>query len=129
MGFSGILMKSVFRNPEIWSHGLKKKVLANHYKASFAGTGTIGWFRGDFDSPNDWLLAGKVLARNWLLITREKAFIQPFGSLITNIGAYGKINKKFGMPVDGKKIWMLFRIGYSEEPVKSYRLNVNEIII
>ncbi len=129
MGFSGSLMKSVFIHHAQWEKGLRKKILKRYYKASFKGTQTIGWFGGKFDNTADWLQAGKMLARNWLLLTQHGAYIQPFGSLITNEGAYKRINEKFTQPQKDKKIWMIFRAGYSSEPTRSYRLNVNEIII
>ncbi|WP_316772700.1 hypothetical protein [Pedobacter frigiditerrae] len=129
MGFPGILMKSVFRQPERWAEGIKKKVLANYYKASFNGTATIGWFSGNFSDTADWLNAGKMLGRNWLLITKENTYIQPFGSLITNVSAYKKINEKLSLADDDKKIWMVFRIGCSKEPTRSFRLSTEEIII
>lgn len=129
MGFPGALMKSVFRQPERWAGGFKKNILANYYKASFKGTATIGWFCGDFNNTADWLNAGKMLARNWLLITKAKGYIQPFGSLITNVSAYKEINKKLKKPGNDKKIWMVFRAGYSKEPTRSFRLTTDEIII
>lgn len=129
MCFSGSLMKSVFRHHERWEKGLRKNLLSSHYKSSFKGTATICWFGGQFNDTNDWLNAGKMLARNWLLFTKEGAYIHPFGSLITNVEAYKKINKKFTQPMEGKKIWMIFRAGYSNEPTKSYRLSTEEIII
>jgi len=129
MGFSGSLMKSIFIHHEQWEKGLRKKILKKYYRSSFKGTQTICWFGGKFDNTNDWLEAGKMLARNWLLLTQEGAYIQPFGSLITNEGAYKRINEKFTQPKSDKKIWMIFRAGYSNEPTRSYRLNVNEIII
>jgi len=129
MCFSGSLMKSIFRHHEKWEKGLRKKILANHYKASFKGTTTICWFGGKFNNTNDWLNAGRMLARNWLLITKENAYIHPFGSLITNSGAYKKINEKFTQPKEDKKIWMIFRAGYSKEPTRSFRLSTEEIII
>jgi len=129
MCFSGFLMKSVFLHHEKWEHGLRKKILARHYIASFKGTSTICWFGGMFDNTSDWLQAGKMLARNWLLLTKEGAYIHPFGSLITNVDAYHKINETFTQPKGNKKIWMIFRAGYSDEPTRSYRLNTEEIII
>lgn len=129
MGFSGKHMKSVFRHHERWSRGLRKKLLASQYRASFKGTATICWFGGKFDNTGDWLQAGRMLARNWLLITKEQAYIHPFGSLITNKEAYEKINKKFTQPKEGKKIWFVFRAGYSSEPTRSFRLNTEDIII
>ncbi len=129
MGFPGYLMKSVFIHHQRWEKGWRKKLLANYYKASFKGTTTICWFGGAFSNTADWLLAGKMLARNWLLITKEGAYIHPFGSLITNTGAYQKIKAQLTTPAQDKKIWMIFRAGYSDEPARSYRLSAEEIII
>ncbi len=129
MCFPGFLVKSVFKHPDQWHKGLKKKLLEKHYRASFKGTATVCWLGGRFDNTNDWLQAGRMLARNWLLITKDNAYIHPFGSLITNAGAYEKINMNFTQPKDGKKIWMIFRAGYSNEPARSFRLNTEEIII
>lgn len=129
MGFSGALVKSVFTNYEKWGKGYRKRMLRNRYKSAFKGTNTIGWFEGRFDTTNDWLQAGKMLARNWLLITKEGAYIQPFGSLITNKNACRMITEKFKQSTDEKKLWLIFRIGYSEEPARSYRLSTEEILI
>ena len=129
MCFSGSLMKSIFVHHERWTNGLRKKILRNNYRSSFKGTATICWFGGKFNNTNDWLQAGRMLARNWLLITKEGAYIHPFGSLITNVGAYKKINEKFIQPAENKKIWMVFRAGYSNEPARSYRLSTQEILI
>ncbi len=124
----GALLQSVFKHPENWA-GIKKEILLRHYKSLFKGTSTVGWFGGKFSTTNDWFQAGRMLARCWLLITADKAFIHPFGSLITNANAYKKINMKFTNPAEGKKIWMIFRAGYSKEPARSFRLNTDEIII
>lgn len=129
MGFSGILMRSVFNKYEKWIKGLRKELLSNKYKNSFKGTKTICWLSGNFDNTNDWIQAGRMFARNWLILTQNEAFLHPFGSLITNEIAYEKINKKFGQPEEDKKIWMIFRAGYSKEPSRSFRLTTNEIII
>ena len=129
MGFPGSLMKSVFVHHERWEKGLRKKILGNYYKSSFKGTSSICWFGGKFNNTNDWLQAGRMLARNWLIITKENAYMHPFGSLITNAGAYKKINEKFTQPKEDKQIWMIFRVGYSNEPTQSYRLSTDEIII
>ncbi len=129
MCFSGSLLKSVFTHPKKWQKGLLKKLLKKNYTASFNGTKTICWLGGKFENEKDWLHAGKVLATNWLLLTKENAFIHPFGSLITNENAYKKINEICTQPNNGKKIWMIFRAGYSKEPAHSFRLPVTEIII
>lgn len=129
MGFPGKLVKSVFHHHERWQKGLRKKMLASYYRSSFKGTSTICWVSGSFENTNDWLLAGRMLARTWLAITEENAYIQPLGSLVTNVSANKKINEKIGLENTDGKLWLLFRAGYSPEPARSYRLSTNDIII
>ena len=128
MGFSGSLMKSVFKNHEKWTKGLRRNLLSNNYKNSFKGTRTVCWFGGDFENTNDWLLSGRMFARTWLLLSQDNAYLQPFGSLITNEKAYKSLNEKFAQPSNNKKLWMIFRAGYSNTPSKSFRLSTSEII-
>lgn len=129
MGFSGSLMKSVFTHHEKWTKGLRRSLLSHNYKNSFKGTSTICWFAGNFENTDDWLHAGRMFARNWLLLTQDNAYLQPFGSLITNQNAYKNILKITEKPANGHKIWMIFRAGYSNLPTKSFRLSTDEIII
>jgi hypothetical protein len=130
MGFKGSLMQSVFQQHEKWQKGLRAFFLSKQYKHTFNGTSTLAWFSGPFQNTNDWLNAGRMLAINWLSITKDNAYIQPFGSLITNKNAYEAINQQLKSSEDkNKSIWMLFRAGYSQLPARSYRLETNEIII
>jgi hypothetical protein len=129
MGFSGMLLKSVFQNHEKWTKGINKILLKETYMSSFQGTSTVGWFGGDFKNTIDYLNCGKMMARCWLLITKEGAFIQPFGSLVTNEKANKKINSVFTQPTGEKEIWMIFRLGYSKKPAKSFRLATQDYLI
>ncbi len=129
MGFSGNLLKSVFQKHEKWTKGTLKKLLSKRYTASYNGTRSFCWIAGKFDNTGDWLEAGRFLARNWLLVTKEGAYLQPTGSLITNAKAYKKMKSMLPQPSGQNKIWMGFRAGYSKKPVRSYRLNTNEILI
>ena len=129
MGFSGILLKSVFHHHERWTKGVLKKMLNKRYKSSFDGTCSICWIGGKFENTEDWLESGKYFARNWLLLTKENAYLQPTGSLITNIRAYNKMKTILTPPKNGKVIWMAYRAGYSKTPTRSHRLGTNEILI
>ena len=124
----GAMLQSVFRHPGLWT-GFRQHILSAYYKKGFTGTATVCWFGGRFNNTSDWLNAGRMLARCWLITTQDDAYIHPFGSLITNVNAYKKINAKFTQPSEGKKIWMIFRAGYSSEPTRSFRLDTDDIII
>lgn len=129
MGFSGALIKSIFRHHEKWEKGLRKKFLAKHYINGFKGSATICWFAGRFDNKYDWLNAGKMFARSWLHVTKGNGYIHPFGSLITNAGANKKLKDRLPNPQEGNTLWMIFRAGYSDVPTRSYRLSTEDIII
>ena len=129
MCFPGKLMRSVFQKHEKWNDGMRSRVLGSYYQHSFAGTQTICWFTGKFENPTDWLNAGYMFARTWLLLTKHNAYLHPFGTLITNHEAYAKMNQLMNTGASEKKLWMIFRAGYSKVPVRSYRLSTKEIII
>ncbi len=129
MGFAGALLKSVFQNHKKWEKGIRKHFLKETYISSFKGTASIGWFGGQFKNTDDYLNCGKMMARCWLLITKKGAYIQPFGSLVTNPKANKKINRAFTQPSTGKDIWMVFRVGYSKLPARSYRLETKDYLI
>tara|TARA_B100001059_G_C17837503_1_gene589242 strand:+ start:1735 stop:2814 length:1080 start_codon:yes stop_codon:yes gene_type:complete len=129
MGFSGALTKSIFKNYKRWTKGFRKKLLKKYYMSTFKGTSTICWFTGQFNNSEDWIKCGRMFARNWLIMTDENAYIHPFGSLITNVNANNKIVSRLTNPDNSKKIWMIFRAGYSKIPTRSFRLSTNQIII
>ena len=129
MGFSSKMAKAVFTKHEKWTQGFRKKMLSKQYGSTFKNTSNICWIKGKFDDTKDWVESGRLFARTWLRITQNGAYLQPFGSLITNKEAYSQINEKLGGNGSEQKIWMIFRAGYSKQPTRSYRLDTNELII
>ena len=129
MGFAGGLLKSVFQDHEIWTKGISKTLLRNTYMSSFVGTTTICWYRGFFGSKVDYVNSGRMFARSWLNLTKHNLYIHPFGSLVTNKSAHKKIKKYFQDKSNKKPIWMIYRLGYSKTPARSYRLETHEFLI
>jgi hypothetical protein len=129
MGFSGRLMQSVMKHHSRWTHGIRRKMLATKYIRSFKGTRTIGWIQSPFTSQANLLKAGTALGRLWLKLTEEGAYMQPFGSLITNERAEKTIAAKVHNPALPGTVWFIFRAGYSDLPARSYRLETKDIIL
>ncbi len=129
MGFAGGLLRSVFKDYQIWTKGISKKILRNTYMSSFIGTTTICWYRGPFNTKSDYIDSGRMFARSWLKLTNFDLYIHPFGSLITNQSAHKKIKKHFYDKNDHQPIWMIYRLGYSKTPARSYRLETDEFLI
>ena len=129
MGFGGGLLKSVFQTHERWTKGLPKIILRNTYMSSFVGTKTICWYRSSFENTIDYIKNGRMFARSWLHLTDHKLYMHPFGSLVTNSSAHEKIKAKFYNKKNNNPIWMIFRIGYSQTPARSYRMKTNKFLI
>lgn len=126
MNFPSKFMRSFFNHPTFYNHGLVKKIIDKYYLHSMAGTKTIGWINGPIDTHEHCIQAGRYLARLWLQLTKHNIYIHPFGSVITNKKA---LTKFIEISSCGQDCWLLFRMGYSQTPPKSYRLSVNDILL
>lgn len=100
-------------------------VLAKIYRRQTGTIPTVGLLSGKFWSPADAVETGKFLMRFWLETARHNLYIHPFGNLVTNPQAAQKVLDETG--VSG--VWLIFKIGYSTQPPKSYRLPVEKILV
>jgi hypothetical protein len=87
----------------------------------------VGWLSGPFDSPQECFTAGRMFLRFWLTLTRAGAQLHPFGSVITNPTANARLHQLVGTPPEGA-LWLVLRLGYSAEPPRSSRLEVQELL-
>ena len=129
MGFPGKLLHSVMNEHERWTKGFRSKALKKLYKNSFNGTKTISWVSGEWNSAEDMMRAGKLFGRIWLLVTQSGYVLQPMGSLITNTEAHQQIKSKLGGENDKEVLWLIFRIGKSQEPPRSERYGTTHLTI
>jgi hypothetical protein len=61
----------------------------------------------------------------WLELSRQKLFIHPFGNLVTNSQAKARLRELTSID----DVWLVFRIGYTDEPPQSHRRPLNEVLI
>lgn len=90
---------------------------------------TVCWLQGPFQNSEQHLNAGRMLARLWLIMTKHNVYIHPFGSVITNHNSHARLRDKFGLDESTNTIWLIMRIGYSAEPPRSKRLELEDIIL
>lgn len=69
--------------------------------------------------------AGRYLIKLWLRMAEADIMLHPFGNLVTNLKARRELEKK----LDLSDIWLVFRMGYTNQAPGSYRLDVSEIVI
>jgi hypothetical protein len=93
------------------------------------GTRTVAWIQAPFKSFDDFINAGYAFNRVWLKMAENDVYLHPFGSVITNPNAHDKLREKFSIDESKELVWILLRIGYSEIPPRSLRLDLEDILI
>ena len=102
-----------------------RSLLAKKYRRQTGPVPTIGILAGDFWQASSAFRTGRFLMRFWLETARPDLYIHPFGNLVTNKEAAQWMLAETKLP----DIWLVFKIGYSEEPPKSHRRSVEEILL
>jgi hypothetical protein len=129
LGFPGWLVKLFINHHEIMELPLVKQIIQSYYLSSMNGTTTIAWLKAPFKTPHDWMKNGHMLARLWLTMTKYNIYLHPFGSIITNPKAHHKLVEKIHAREGEKELWLIMRLGYSNEPPRSQRLDTEQIIL
>jgi hypothetical protein len=99
------------------------------YLGTMKGTKTVAWLQGPFTVPDDWVRAGRMLARLWLTMTKYGIGLHPFGSIITNRKSHARLREKFKADESKNMMWLIMRLGYSDTPPRSFRLPLSEILL
>jgi hypothetical protein len=102
-----------------------KPIMARVYRSQIGTVPTIGVISGGFWNPVEGIDAGRFLMRFWLETARNDLYIHPFGNLVTNRKAATAMERELGI----SNIWLIFKIGYSDEPPKSYRRAIHEFLV
>lgn len=129
MRFPGRIMHNFFFHHQRFHAKWKRKILGKVYLHSMKGTANVAWISSKFENRSDWVNAGKMLQNLWLTMAKYNIYMHPFGSVITNPNAYKKFIDKINYNVNGEKIWLLLRLGYSDDPPRSYRLESKDIFV
>lgn len=128
----GWLLKSFFYHHRFWTMPGLKQIVDKVYLRTMKGIGTIAWLQGPYQSEADWVRAGTVMIRLWLILTEHGLYWHPYGSVITNDTSRTEMLKYLHLPDEenGKNmIWLLLRLGYSNTPPYSERLAVEDLLV
>jgi nitroreductase len=113
------------RLPQLLQSALSRRILEKVYRRQLGNVPTIGMLAGPFWAPENAFAAGRFLLRFWLELAKRDLYIHPYGNLVTNKAAAETCLQLVGVP----EIWLMFRIGYSKAPPRSYRRTVEEVLI
>jgi hypothetical protein len=130
--FSPALFRSFFTKHRFWTMPGVRSVVGWVYGATMKGIGTIGWLRGPYRDPQDWVAAGRCMIRLWLMLTRHGIYWHPYGSVITSEDARTNMIRYLGLSEEAggeDMVWLLLRLGRSKAPPLSHRLPLEEVIL
>jgi hypothetical protein len=111
--------------PQLLQLPLTGALLKKVYRTQLGHVPTIGMLAGPFWNPESAFETGRFLMRFWLELAKRDLYIHPYGNLVTNKAAAEWTLKRVGVP----NIWLIFRIGFSEVPPRSYRRTVEEVLV
>ena len=113
------------RCPWLLQLPLARSAFERRYRSQLGEIPTIGMLAGKFWQAESAFKAGRFLMRFWLETAKQDLYLHPYGNMVTNRRAAKWLRDETGVP----DIWLVFKIGYSKEPPKSYRRSVEEILI
>jgi nitroreductase len=99
--------------------------LGRRYRRQLGTVPTIGILSGSFFVAENAVDSGRFLLRFWLEATRLGLYLHPYGNLVTNPDAAAWFQRE----VDLEDIWLVFKIGYADEPPESYRRALDAILV
>lgn len=113
------------RAPQLLQLPVTSVVLRKIYRRQLGHVPTIGMLAGPFWEAESAFETGRFLMRFWLELAKRDLYIHPYGNLVTNKAAAERCLEVLGLP----QIWLIFRIGFSRVPPKSYRRTIEGVLV
>jgi len=125
MNSSRISFWMAARLPWLLQLPVTRPLLKKIYRRQLGHVPTIGMLAGPFWQPESAFETGRFLMCFWLELAKHDLYIHPYGNMVTNRPAAEWCRQLLGVP----HIWLIFRIGFSDEPPQSYRRSIEEVLV
>ena len=126
---SGRMLHNFFFKHQRFTGKWKRKMAEKMLTKSMRGTANIAWITGRFENRNHWVNAGIMLQHLWLEMTKYNVYMHPLGTIVTTQPAYKEFCEKINFNETENTLWLLVRLGYSNEPPRSFRLETKDILM
>jgi nitroreductase len=113
------------RLPWLLLFGPARTLLERRYRRQLGTVPAIGLLSGKFFIAENAIESGRFLMRFWLETARLGLYLHPYGNLVTNPEAAAWLRREVKLD----DIWLVFKIGYADEPPESYRRPLEAILI
>jgi hypothetical protein len=120
-----IELRLMRRVPQLMRWPLTRQLIRGRYRQQIGAVSHVGIISGPFFDDKTAVKAGGFLMRFWLELARHNLQIHPFGNLVTNPSANDRVRALTNI----NNIWLVFRVGYTDQPPRSYRRPLDEVLI
>jgi nitroreductase len=113
------------RLPQMLKVPLARTLFRRRYRKQLGYVPAIGVLSGPFFEAEHTIASGRFLLRFWLEVAALELYIHPYGNLVTNAASAEWTRQRTGI----EKSWLIFKIGYSDVPPRSFRRTVEQILL
>jgi nitroreductase len=113
------------RLPRLLLFPLTRALFKARYRQQLGVVPAIGMLSGKFFVAENAVESGRFLMRFWLETARLGLYLHPYGNLVTNDGAAAWLRHEVKLD----NIWLVFKLGYADEPPQSYRRELEDILV
>lgn len=126
----GPILRFAMGHRGLWDAPVVGAAIRSIYLRTMRGVHQLGWLEGPFDSPRDYLEAGRAFLRLWLDFTARGLALHPLGTVITNPESHRRFVEAAGIREGGGRMaWMLFRFGRSTPPPVAHRRPADAMLV
>ncbi len=129
MLINGSVLKFFMKHRGLWKMPIIGTIVKKIYLNTMKGVRQVAWLTGPFTSHEDFINSGKCFMEVWLCLTKHNVHLHPYGTVITNSQSHKAFVQLVQEKEEDEMAWMLFRLGYSDIPPKSYRRPLENMII
>jgi hypothetical protein len=119
MNQSALEMRAAFATPRFVTLPGVRHLARRRFLATQAGTRHVALLCGPFSAWEELLVAGRMLLEFWIAMARQRVYMHPYGSMLTNPAYARQVADRFGVD----DAWLILRMGYSPEPPRAPRLS------
>lgn len=126
----GALLKFAMGHRGLWSAPVIGGLIRSMYLRTMRGVAQVAWFEGPFETPGDYLEAGRLFMAAWLELTERGVSLHPLGTVITNPRSHARFAEAASITEEPPRMaWMLVRLGYAKTPPVAYRRGIEELVV
>jgi len=132
MELNGRMLKFTVAHPSFLKLPLISLIMKRYYLRTMRDSSTVFYLQAPFATEQQSFNVGTIIMDIWIMCSRQKYYIHPFGTIVSNQQAHRDFLDLAGISNESREsnyVCFIFRAGKSEKPVASLRRGLPEHLI